>query len=69
MANSILATMRTFGHSASMAIVTIVVGMGLGNAALTEAAPSQLVKTMHWCFLVFVALCVIGTVLSLERKR
>ena len=68
-ANSILATMRTFGHSASMAIVTIVVGMGLGNAALTEAAPSQLVKTMHWCFLVFVALCVIGTVLSLERKR
>ena len=30
-ANSILATMRTVGHSSSMAIVTIVVGLNLGE--------------------------------------
>lgn len=68
-ANSILATMRTIGHSSSMAIVTIVVGMNLGTKGLTEAGPEVLVNTMHKCFHVFVILCIVGIFMSLKRRR
>lgn len=68
-ANSILATMRTVGHSSSMAIVTIVVGFTMGTTALGEARPEELVHTMHICFIIFVALCVCGVFMSLKRKK
>ena len=68
-ANSILATMRTIGHTSSMAVVTIVVGMRLGNAALDAAAPEDLVSTMHTAFLVFVGLCALGGLMSLKRGK
>lgn len=68
-ANSILATMRTYGHSSSMAIVTIIVGLSLGSAALTETTPAKLVSAMHDCFLVFIVLCIVGVILSLQRKK
>ena len=38
-ASSILATMRNIGHTSSMAIVTAVVGIYMGSAALTDADP------------------------------
>jgi multidrug resistance protein len=68
-ANSILATMRTVGHSSSMAIVTIVVGINLGSLGLDEAGPKVLVDTMHKCFYVFVVLCIIGVFMSLKRRK
>lgn len=68
-ANSILATMRTVGHSSSMAIVTIVVGFVLGETALDACQPAQLVHTMHIIFAIFVVLCVIGIFLSLKRSK
>lgn len=66
-ANSILSTMRTAGQGAAMAIVTIVVGMQLGNAALTETTPRLLVLTLHRCFLIFIVLSVIGVFFSMKR--
>lgn len=68
MANSILSTMRTMGQTISMSIVTIIVGIMMGTGALNEAAPETLLRTMHISFIIFVALCVAGTFMSLKRK-
>ncbi|MCR5666561.1 MAG: MFS transporter [Eubacterium sp.] len=65
--NSILATMRTIGQTLSMAIVTIIVGHILGNIALAESTPQQLVKVMHYSFIVFMVLCIVGVFLSVQR--
>lgn len=67
-ASSILATMRSTGHSASMAVVTLVVGAYMGNSALTAATPAQLAMTMHTAFGLFTALCVAGVFLSMKRS-
>ncbi len=66
-ANSMLATMRTIGQTLSMAIVTIVVGQILGNIALANSSPAQLVQVMHISFVIFVILCLAGVFLSLQR--
>ena len=68
-ANSILSTMRTFGQSMSMAIVTIIVGFTLGNVALEHSSPADLVKTMHIMFVICVIMCVAGVILSLQRRK
>ena len=68
-ANSILSTMRTVGQSSSMAVVTIVVGITMGSQALTAADPVTLVNTMHIIFGIFIALCLIGVVLSMQRRK
>ncbi|MBQ1489810.1 MAG: MFS transporter [Eubacterium sp.] len=68
-ANSILATMRNVGHSSSMSIVTIIVGLFLGTSSLDAAGPDLLIRTMHTCFHVFIVLCTIGVFFSLARKK
>ncbi|MFV0518017.1 MAG: MFS transporter [Aminipila sp.] len=67
-ASSILATMRTIGHTSSMAIVSAVVGLYMGTTALAEAEPEILIKTMHMSFIIFTVICFIGTFISLKRK-
>jgi len=68
-ASSILATMRSLGHTSSMAIVTVIVGMYLGSTALADATPKDIITTMHTAFLIFVGLCVVGLFMSLQRKK
>jgi len=68
-AASILATMRSLGHTASMAIVTLIVSMYMGSAALQNAKPGVLIKTMHTSFSIFVVICVIGTFISAIRNN
>lgn len=68
-ASSLLATMRNIGHTSSMAIVTVVVGIYMGNQALAEAEPELLIRTMHASFLIFTGICAVGTVFSLKRKE
>jgi MFS family permease len=67
-ANAVLSTMRTMGQTISMSIVTIIVGVIMGTAALSEAAPETLLRTMHIAFFVFVILSIVGTFMSLKRK-
>ena len=67
-ANAILSTMRTMGQTISMSVVTIIVGITMGTAALNEAAPETLLRTMHIAFFVFVILSIAGTFMSLKRK-
>jgi len=67
-ASSILATMRSIGHSTSMAIVTFIVARQMGNITLKEAEPKLLVETMHISFIVFTCVCAAGIFISLKRK-
>ncbi|HYE68277.1 MAG TPA: MFS transporter [Anaerovoracaceae bacterium] len=67
-ASSILATMRSIGHSSSMAVVTFIFASQMGNVTLGEAEPKLLVETMHFSFIVFTCVCVVGVFISLKRK-
>jgi predicted MFS family arabinose efflux permease len=63
-ASSVLATMRSLGHTSSMAIVTMVVGIYMGNQSLSEASPLLLIETMHTAFKIFVGICIFGIFLK-----
>lgn len=67
-ASSVLATMRSVGHTVSMVIVTLTVSHYMGQQAMTSAPPELLVKTMHSAFLIFAAACSAGAVLSLKKS-
>ncbi len=68
-ASSVLATMRSVGHTSSMAIVTVIVSAYMGTASLASAPPHTLIETMHTGFLVFGGLCLLAIVFSLQRKK
>lgn len=67
-ASSILATMRSVGHSMSMAVVTFIISSQMGAATLNDAEPGQIVETMHIAFIVFTIVCAVGIFISLKRK-
>lgn len=67
-ASSILATMRSIGHTLSMVIVTIIVTRYMGNAPLAGAEPEVLVKVIRTSFIVFAIICAGGVFISLKRK-
>ncbi|MCQ4635513.1 MFS transporter [Anaerovorax odorimutans] len=67
-ASSILATMRSIGHTSSMVIVTVIVSRYMGSQALADAPPELLIKTMHTAFLIFAVVCAVGVFISLKRK-
>lgn len=67
-ASSILATMRSIGHTMSMVIVTIIVTRFMGNAPLAEADPEVLVKVINTSFIAFTVICAGGVFISLKRK-
>mgnify|MGYP000984427705 CR=1 FL=1 len=68
-ASSILATMRTIGHSASMAVVTFIVAQKMKDIPLSEAEAPLLIETMRIAFIIFTCLCTIGIFISLKRKN
>lgn len=67
-ASSLLATMRTIGHTSSMAVVTLIIAVHMGAATFTGAAPGQLMSVMRTGFIVFTVICAVGIVFSLQRK-
>lgn len=67
-ASSILATMRSVGHTLSMVVVTVVVRLYMGEKALEDAGAELLVKTMRAAFLGFAAACAVGVFISLKRN-
>ena len=66
-ASSVLATMRSLGHTVSMAIVTIIVTIYIGDRTLAATEPAALVTTMHTAFIVFAVLSAVGALFSLKR--
>ncbi len=67
-ASSLLATMRTMGHTLSMVAITVIVTMNMGNLSLGEAEPDTLIHTMHQAFTAFSITCVVGVFISLKRN-
>ena len=68
LATSVLAAMRSLGHSLCMAVVTAAAALKLGALQLDEAEPQQLVQTLRLCFYIFAALCFLGIFVALRRK-
>lgn len=67
-ASSVLATMRSIGHTLSMVIVTIIVTRYMGNKPLSEADPEILINVINISFIIFTVICVTGVFVSLKRK-
>lgn len=67
-ASSILATMRSIGHTASMVLITLLVSRYMGEQTLSDAPPELLVKTMRSAFLIFAGACGAGAALSLKKS-
>ncbi|MBQ0079397.1 MAG: MFS transporter [Eubacterium sp.] len=65
--NSLLSAVRTTGQSFSMAVITLVVSMNIGNISLYETEPDQLLKTMHMAFFIFTAMLIAGIFMSVQR--
>lgn len=66
-ANSIIATMRTYGQSSSMAVISIITTLILGTASLDNSPSADIIRLLHTAFLVFAVICVIGLFFSLAR--
>ena len=68
-ASSILATSRSIGHTVSMAIVSSVVAVTVGNITLASASDESIVSAMRVSFIIFTALCVAGVFCSMCRRE
>lgn len=68
-ANSIVATMRTYGQSSSLAVISIITTVVLGTGSLGTSPPSDITRMLHTSFLIFAVICVIGLFFSLARDR
>lgn len=67
-ASSILATMRSIGHTLSMVVVTIIVTFYMQDASMAEAPPDILIRVMRISFIIFTGICIAGVFVSLKRR-
>lgn len=68
-ASSTLGTMRLVGQAISMALVTMVMAIYLGNMQLVKAPKDLLVASASTLFYIFAALCFLGIFASLARGK
>lgn len=68
-ASSTVATMRITGQMLSMGIATLVFALLIGTAQITPAYYPQFMQSVHFAFMIFAALCVIGVFASLSRGK
>ncbi|WP_066635153.1 MFS transporter [Desulfolucanica intricata] len=66
-ASSILGTMRLTGQTVSMAIVTLLLAIYIGNIELSEASPDLLMKGFRMSMIIFTIICFGGIFASLAR--
>lgn len=67
--SSVLSTFRSLGHTLSMAVVTIVMSLTIGNVPLASVNKSALTGAIRSCFVVFTLLCIAGVYCSYKRKK
>ena len=67
-ASSILATMRSIGHTLSMVVVTMIVTFYMQDTSLTDAPPEILIRVMRIAFIIFTGICIAGVFVSLKRR-
>lgn len=68
-ANSIVATMRTYGQSSGMAILSVITASILGSGSLETSPAADIIQMIRICFLVFAGVCIAGLFFSLARDR
>ena len=68
-ANSIIATMRTYGQSSGMAILSVITAAVLGSGSLESSPEADILSMMHTAFIVFAGLSIAGLFFSLARDR
>ena len=68
-ANSIIATMRTYGQSSGMAVLNIVTGVVLEKGTYEGASAAVLMKMIHLSFFVFAIVCLAGIGCSMARDK
>lgn len=66
-ASSTLGTMRLVGQALSMAIVTLLMAIHIGNAQLGNVDPQLLMNSIHTTFIIFFILCCLGILASIAR--
>lgn len=67
-ASSILATMRSIGHTFSMVVVTIIVTFYMQDASLADAPLEILIRVIRIAFIIFTGICIAGVFVSLKRR-
>ena len=68
-ASAVLVTMRYFGYSSTVAVVSLIAGIYMGNIPLADADIDLLIMTMRASFIVFLILCTIGLLLSVKCSK
>lgn len=68
-ASSILATMRSMGHTISMATITLILAAKMGASTFAQASPELLASTMSLGFSIFTLVCIVGIFFSLTRRK
>jgi EmrB/QacA subfamily drug resistance transporter len=68
-ASATLATMRLVGQMLSMGLASLVLALVVGHDATVAERPDAFVTAMRLSFVLFSALCVVGTLASLARGR
>jgi MFS family permease len=64
-----MGTMRLTGQSLSMGIATMAIALFVGNKAVTPELHANFMKSFHGVFIVFAALCAVGTYTSSLRVK
>jgi len=66
-ASATVSTMRLIGQTMSIGIATLVFSLLLGRVQITPDQYSALLGSIHICFVVFTALCLVGVFISWYR--
>jgi len=69
LASGITATMRIFGQTFSMMLVSIFISFRIGQRQLSPETLPHFMITMKYCFLIFSFLCIPGIWLSIRRSK
>ena len=68
-ASGILGTMRLLGQMLSMGIAMMIFAIVIGKVEITPEYDSQFVVSVHYAFILFTILCVVGIYASLVRGK
>jgi len=68
-ASSLNSTARTFGQVIGMALLTIIIHITIGNVPIANVGADALIRDMRVSYIVFSAICVVGVLISLQRRK
>lgn len=67
-ASALLATMRSAGHTFSMAVITLVLGIFTDGGTIETTPTEAIMKSLNISFLTFTIFCILGIFMALKRK-